>query len=254
MIIKNVYLIDNNENNQNNENNGIRRIFEARDTAGLYSAQVLLKSGENNENNENIKNNKNNKIKNIKIYAKSLIGIPYRWYKKGEVVCGDDKFWSANLPHITANKIKKKDKCIVCTGLINLIRRYLGLSIPGLDGKLGKISLKFPGTTWTWFRYLKKANRLEEIDFTKKYPIGTLLISNYKNIEEQGHVAIIISNVGNNIKKQKIIHSYSNYCYKDCLNMRNVGTTGIQKMDDDKILDWFKVTHICLPENWILKD
>jgi hypothetical protein len=36
--------------------------------------------------------------------------------------------------------------------------------------------------------------------------------------------------------------------------MRNVGTTGIQKIDHDKILDWFKVTHICLPENWILKD
>ena len=187
-------------------------------------------------------------------YAKSLIGIPYRWYKKGEVISGDDKFWSTNLPPITAKQIKKEDKCIVCTGLINLIRRYAGLSVPGLDGKLGKISLKFPGTTWTWFRYLKKNKRLEEIDFNKKYPIGTLLISNYKSIEEQGHVAVIISNIGENVKEQEILHSYSNYCYKDCLNITNVGITGIQKINDEKILDWFQVTHICLPENWILKD
>ena len=34
--------------------------------------------------------------------------------------------------------------------------------------------------------------------------------------------------------------------------MENAGITGIQKIDDDRILDWFKVTHICLPENWLL--
>ena len=205
-------------------------------------------------NNNNLTTLQTKKINKALTFAISFIGIPYRWWKKGEAIHGNDKFWSANCSSITAEQIKKEDKCIVCTGLINLIRRHLGLSVPGIDGKLGKLSLKFPGTTWSWFRYLKKNNRLEELDFNKKYPLGTLLVADYKNIEEQGHVAIIISELGENINEQEILHSYSNYYYNECANMKDVGITGIQKIDDYKIFEWFKATHVCLPENWILKD
>jgi hypothetical protein len=133
-----------------------------------------------------------------------------------------------------------------------LVRRYLNLSIPGLDGKQGKICLKYPGTTYTWFRYLKRKKRLEEINFRKKYPIGTLLIANYISVNEQGHVAIITDSSGRNVKKQNIIHSCSHYSYEESKNMKNVGKTGIQTLKST--LEWFKVSHICLPENWILKD
>jgi len=186
-------------------------------------------------------------------YAKSLIGIPYRWYKIGENM-HNDKIWASNGPMITAEEIKIQNKSIVCTGLINLIRRYMNLPIPGLDGEEGIIGNMFPGTMWTWFHYLKRTNRLEEINFNKKYPIGTLLLSDFKSIQKPGHIAIIISESENNVKEQYILHSYSYYSYKEGINMENSGITGIQKIDDfnDKILDWFKVTHICLPENWLL--
>ena len=52
----------------------------------------------------------------------------------------------------------------------------MGLSIPGLDGKLGEDGLKWPGTTSTWHAYLKQKNKLEPLDTTKKYPRGTLLL------------------------------------------------------------------------------
>jgi hypothetical protein len=186
------------------------------------------------------------------IYAKTLIGIPYRWWHDNEEIKGDDKFWAANDPTLTADEIKSQDKCIVCTGLINLIRRYVGLSIPGLDGKQGKFGMKFPGTTYTWFRYLKRKKRLIEIDLTKKYPIGTLLIADYKSVDEQGHVAIIIDYKGSNIKEQSILHSYSENSYQDSKHMKNVGETGVEELNNTLL--WFKVTHVCLPENWLIKD
>ena len=155
-------------------------------------------------------------------YTKTFINIPYRWWHEKEEIQGNDKFWAENGKPISSQQIKKEDKCIVCTGLINLVRRYLNLSIPGLDGKQGKLGLKYPGTTYTWFRYLKRKKRLEEINFRKKYPIGTLLIANYINVNEQGHVAIITDSSGRNVKKQNIIHSFSDYSYEESKNMKKL--------------------------------
>ena len=93
-------------------------------------------------------------------YAVSLVGTPYRWYREGEEIKGDDKFWAFNGPPPSAVEIKQKGSCIVCTGLINLMRRFMGLSVPGLDGNLGADGLKWPGTTSTWYAYLKHKNRL----------------------------------------------------------------------------------------------
>lgn len=197
--------------------------------------------------------NKNDNIINDALkFAKTLIGIPFRWWHDNEQIKADDKFWAANEPKVTADEIKLNDKCIVCTGLINLIRRHVGLSIPGLDGKQGKLGIKFPGTTYTWFRYLKRKKRLVEIDFNKKYPMGTLLITNYESVEEQGHVAIIIDYKGSNIKEQSIIHACTEHTYQDSKHMKNVGETSIEELNN--ILVWYKVKYACLPENWLIKD
>ena len=55
------------------------------------------------------------KIDEAMVYAKSFIDIPYRWHRTGDKIKGDDKFWAINEPKITAEEIKKEDKCIVCT-------------------------------------------------------------------------------------------------------------------------------------------
>ena len=198
------------------------------------------------------------KINKVIAYAKTLVNVPYRWHRDGDKIQGDDKFWAKNAPHVTREEINKEDKCIVCTGLINLMRRYIGLSIPGIDGSLNDIEGdKFPGTTGIWFAYLARKKRLEKLDVTKKYPKGTLVLKNFQDVEtDQGHVAVIIDDKADTILDQHIIHAFAQVDYNESKDMKNVGKTGIMKF---KLSHYFSsdkgyYTHVCLPENWLLKD
>ncbi len=210
--------------------------------------KFIMEGGSNTEDQK--------KINKVIVYAKTLINVPYRWHRDGDKIQGDDKFWAKNAPHVTRDEINTQDKCIVCTGLINLMRRFLGLSIPGLDGSLNDIEGdKFPGTTGIWFNYLLRKNRLEKLDVKKKYPKGTLILKNFEDVEnDQGHVAVIIDDNADNILEQKIIHAYAQLGYNESKNKKNVGKTGTMKF---KFSHYFAsdkgyYTHICLPKNWLL--
>lgn len=211
----------------------------------------------------NMNININNPIDSVILYSKKLINIPYRWYKSNEKFTGDDKFWASNDKAVTAEYIKNEDKCIVCTGLINLMRRHLNLTIPGLNGNIEgqykKFYEEFPGGTGAWYAYLNQQNRLEVLDINKKYPIGTLLIAPYQNDDiDQGHVAVIIDDINqsndmNNILYQNIIHSTStiNYYFSD--KFKNHGCVKIQPFIEVHSLHqkgYFK--YVCFPENWLL--
>ncbi len=199
----------------------------------------------------------NKKINDVIKYAKTLINVPYRWHREGNKIKGTDKFWAKNGPAVSREYIDKTDKCIVCTGLINLMRRYVGLTIPGLDGSLDDIEgSKYPGTTGIWFAYLKRGKRLEKLNVSKKYPKGTLLLRDFEDIENQGHVAVIIDEKGISILDQKIIHAYAKLPYKGSENIKNVGKTGTMKFTSSHYYSSPEgyYTHICLPENWLLKD
>lgn len=194
----------------------------------------------------------NDRINKVLQYSTTLINIPYRWHKDGDKIEGNDKFWASNDGLIDAQYIKKENKCIVCTGLINLMRRYVGLPIPGLDGKLGDEGLLFPGTTEIWFQYLE--NDLEIIDIYKKYPRGTLLLRNFHNVEtDQGHVAVLFSDFNGCLLEENIIHSYAEENYETSSNSQNVGKTGISRFIDSHYWDGGKgyYTHICLPQYWL---
>ncbi len=199
-----------------------------------------------------------NTVDNALFYALSLLTIPYRWYREGEVIEGDDKFWSKNGPPPSSQQIQEEDKCIVCTGLINLMRRYNGLSIPGLDGSLDEHGLIYPGTTGIWFQYLFMKGRLESIDITKKYPRGTLLLRNFMNNEEdQGHVAVLLTDESDSIFHEKIIHAYSDVDYEISLkdNITNVGIVGISQFQYSHGFDEKGYyTHICLPDLWLTQE
>ena len=64
--------------------------------------------------------------------------------------------------------------------------------------------IRFRGTE-AWFKYLNNKKRLLEIDLTKQYPIGTLLIQNF-NEYDQGHVAVVIDS-NQNVLESLIIHN-----------------------------------------------
>ncbi len=198
------------------------------------------------------------KINKVIAYAKSLVNVPYRWHREDDPIQPDDKFWADNGPVVTREQIDQEDKCIVCTGLINLMRRFNGLSIPGLDGTLNDIEGdKFPGTTGIWFAYLDRKDRLEPIDINRKYPKGTLVIRDFTDVEnDQGHVAVVIDEKGDNLLDQKIIHAYAKLSYADSKDKKNVGKTGTMKFRSSHFYenDQGYYTHACLPENWLLKE
>jgi len=231
------------------------------------------------------------KIKIAIDYAKTLKGVPYRWHIAGDPIQGDDKFYASNEPAVEREDIGTK--CLVCSGLTNLMRRKVGLHVPGIeplefkeddiirwtDEESGEEQIfswkaegkNYPGTTGIWFHYLDVEKRLISFDESKEYPIGTMLLANYENFQHQGHVAVVSSS-GVNILKQMIIHATSDWCYVASIKegIVDVGDTREEPYENIKgqlidILDadgkptggkepWFKVTHVCLPEEWLLKD
>jgi hypothetical protein len=130
-----------------------------------------------------------------------------------------------------------------CAGLINLTRRYIGLKVFG--NQLGS-NIHFIGGTEAAFTYLKDMNRLIEIDFSMRYPKGSLLLQNY-NSNDQGHLAIVIDSDLNGILESKIIHNINGEW-----NNKNYDSVIIEKIGDYPYYSRF--THICLPENWLFKN
>lgn len=151
-------------------------------------------------------------------------------------------FYVANKPPPSLEIIKKNG--INCAGFINLIRRHMNLEIPGII--TGEKKSIFPGGTGEWFGYLKKEKRLEKIDYDKTYPKGTLLLEDY-NPNNQGHLAMVYTSNKKGLLNSKIIHTrweshikkvqidyFYDYTYKNEINKR--------------------FTHVCYPEDWLIKN
>lgn len=187
-------------------------------------------------------------------YARCLIGIPYRWHQENEKIQENDKFWASNNNAPSPDEIRESNKSIVCTGLINLMRRFQNLSVPGLNGSFSDEGSKFPGTTGIWFLYLSQKKRLEVFDSQKKYPQGTLLLRNFFSMQDQGHVAVVFTQLvyAKSCLDEYIIHSYAELPYG---HVGDAGLVGLTKLYYSHYsLSEGYYTHVCLPENWLLKD
>lgn len=173
-------------------------------------------------------------VKQILEFAKSLVGKPYSgWSENKNTLGGKAPFWVCESKPPPIQHINS----LCCTGLINLIYRYLGKQIPGINIE----NFLYPGGTWVWFDTLKKNKKLSALDTKKSYPIGTLLLRNYKDFMDQGHVAIICEECGENVLESKLIHSYYGK------------GVAIELVADS--FNWFNgnyYTHVCLPNNWLL--
>lgn len=195
-------------------------------------------------------------IENVMAYAQTLVGLPYRWYTPNEVFEGNNKFWADNNKHVTAEYIKKNDKCIVCTGLINLMRRYMNLRIPGtedtMDISVRDLYKDCPGGTGAWFVYLQNNNRLEKINRYKSYPKGTLLLAPWiSDIGDQGHAAVVLDK-SKTLIDQKIIHARPTLECNECNVTKNHGSLEIESFISYDKGTYFK--YVCYPENWLLID
>jgi hypothetical protein len=183
-------------------------------------------------------------------YAKKFDNYPYK-------MCGSaipnlkkdgGPFWFQNEKPPELNIVKKKG--MVCVGLANLVRRYMGLQVPGkvTGQKLTPIIKKWPGSTSAWFHYLNSKKRLEKIDFNKVYPKGTLLLQNFNPVD-QGHVAFTINSSKKGLLDTKIIHSVNDKDKKTGIVYKSVTIHKVKEYYNYK-----RHTHICLPQNWLLKN
>lgn len=172
-------------------------------------------------------------------YARSMVRYKYAMWKPSMGFPNEDNapFWKLNNPVPSKKILKKKGMC--CTGLVNLVRRKMKLKVPGGRSK-------HAGTTSAWFNYLKYKKRLQKINFNKSYPKGTLLVQNF-NPKDQGHVGIVLTTSKKDITFSKFIHAIS-----DRINNIKYNSVTIEKVKNYPRYKRF--THICLPEDWILKN
>lgn len=176
------------------------------------------------------------------------IKLPYSWWLNDRDLRDDVAPSFAFNGPITLEHIKSQGS-INCVGVINIIRRFLGLDIPGTDNP----EYEFPGGTFIWFKTLNMMNNLEIFNPNISYPKGTLLIRDYKNIYDQGHVAVIYENNISKPLESKIIHSYPN----DLKLTDKLVEPGLIIEELKKSHNWYEqgyYTHICYPENWLSKN
>lgn len=163
-------------------------------------------------------------MENALSFGKSLIGTPYGWWGGGEIEHGHP-MWAEDKP------IPDRSDIISCScvGLVNLILRYCNKQIP--YNKTSK------GGTDAYADYYK--NVYEMVNIEKRYPIGTLLIRGYRDIDDQGHVAIIVEDKGT---QSKLLQSFT-FQEDNGVNM---------KYTFEESHDGYYYEYAVLPENWIL--
>lgn len=136
-------------------------------------------------------------------YGSTLLNTKYIVWKDDNTN-PDDIFYVNGVPSI----IDIRNKGVNCAGFINLVRQSIGRTISEPVGEIGKMC---PGGTGYWYELLSSRNVLENYNKDEKYPQGTLLLREYRNEYDQGHVSIIYN------KYQDVIHSYCND-FNDCNN------------------------------------
>ena len=168
-------------------------------------------------------------VYNITEFIKKLTETPYIWWKEGDKINYNAPFWAENSK-ITDNDIDliKKRGCN-SAGFINILCRFLNLQIPGLS-----LGLPNAGGVYCWFEYLKSFGVLEQFKQERNYPPGTLLLRQYTNSMDTGHISIVLDNM-------KLAHSYP-----------DVGIC----IDESYYIshNWLPdgyYTHVCLPQKWI---
>lgn len=190
---------------------------------------------------------KNNDIDDALQYGLSLIGTKYKYWHLNDVILNvGAPFWAENKSVPSIEEVKNQS--CTCTGLINLMRRKVGSSVPGVLEKN-----QYAGGTYVWFEYLNKKDVLESFDINKKYPKGTLLIRQYFDEADQGHVAVIVTEGQTNVLYEELLHCYSDSPFDE--NDFNKVEPGVS-ITPNVGISHFTIpggyyTHICLPEKWL---
>lgn len=155
-------------------------------------------------------------------FSKRLIGSKYVWWLDGPLSDGPPN-WSSNSKVPPIEVVKRLGTN--CTGLTNLMLRFSLKNIPShpensdWDG----------GIEAYYFTYFDKFVKFSD---SISWPKGTLLFRRYRNLKDQGHVAVVIEN-------NKLIQSY-----------HPVGVDDSVDISDSHFGYYYELA--LLPENWII--
>ena len=178
-----------------------------------------------------------NTIKGLE-YGIKLIGLPYGYWTGGENQVGPPMF-AQNGPVPDKKEITSTN----CAGLCNLILRSLGKEIPYSE------KTKTMGGTESYFDYYK--NKSYEFCIENLYPMGTLLMRDYRDINDQGHLGIIVETKG---KQSLVLQSHVDGEY---LKSKKPGVNAMYTLEESH--KSFKnqdgsgcyYERVVLPEDWL---
>ena len=71
----------------------------------------------------------------------------------------------------------------------------------------------YAGGIGAWWRFFKDV--AEPFDYKKKYPAGTFIIRKYRNIVDQGHVAIVYDENPKGVLFSKVVHCFTDLDYDE---------------------------------------
>ena len=163
----------------------------------------------------------------IEGYIQELIGTKYVWWREGDDVTSAAPFYAENANCVDMETVKESGAN--CAGFVNLICRFVGTKIPGINE-----NIPMAGGTYIWFSYLNERQLLQPFDPSKTYPPGTIVLRDYVDEEDQGHITLVICN-------GRLAHSGSE--------------NGIH-VDESVLIshNWIEngyYTHVCLPETFL---
>jgi hypothetical protein len=136
-------------------------------------------------------------IEKAEDYLDKIVGTPYSWWTGGTVPDGAP-VWAKNGEPPQPADVRSTSCCD--TGVTNLARRAVGLEIPTLGNQ------NFDGGIVAYFGaadsappsfpregYFERQGKLRRFDLEEAQRPWTLIGRKYRNVSDQGHVAIVIS-------------------------------------------------------------
>ena len=178
-----------------------------------------------------------NTIKALEFGIK-LIGTPYDYWRGGENQKDAPMFaQNGEVPD------QLEITSINCAGLCNLMLRSIGKALPYSN------KTQTMGGTEAYFEYYE--NKSYEFSIENNYPMGTLLMRNYRDINDQGHVAVLIETKG---KDSLVLQSHVEGEY---LRSTSPGVNAMYSLEEshnsftDENGKGCYYERIVLPEDWL---
>ena len=177
----------------------------------------------------------NNTLKALE-YGIKLIGTPYDYWNGGEI--------QKDAPMFAQNGEVPPQLDIVslnCAGLCNLMLRSVGKELP--------YSTFTMGGTFAYLKYYRE--KAYKFNINNVYPMGTLLIRDYRDINDQGHLAVVLEEKG---KDSLVLQSHVE---GEFLKSTQPGVNAMQTLEESNLTFTDEDNNGCyyefvvLPEDWL---